>query len=49
MLLQAVQPGVGVEAGRPWVAQSSADFLQGLYSFFVYASSFNLLFFFFLL
>lgn len=47
MLLQAVQPGVGVEAGRPWVAQSSADFLQGLYSFFVYASSFNLLFFFF--
>lgn len=49
MLLQAVQPGVGVEAGRPWVAQSSADFLQGLYSFFVYASSFNLLFFFFAL
>lgn len=33
MLLQAVQLGEGVEAGRPWVAQSSADFLQGLYVF----------------
>lgn len=46
MLLQAMQLGEGVEAGRPWVAQSSADFLQGLYVFFVYGSSFNQLFFF---
>lgn len=46
MLLQAVQLGEGVEAGRPWVAQSSADFLQGLYVFSVYGSSFNQLFFF---
>lgn len=41
-----MQLGEGVEAGRPWVAQSSADFLQGLFVFFVYGSSFNQLFFF---